>query len=115
MVEELKLMKKLNINCIRTSHYPPTPRYLELCNRMGFYVMVEADLETHGFVNRYPSGTVVSYDCIDGNPDWIGNQPEWLTAYMDRMERTYERDKIIRACFLGQSEMKADTVSIIRN
>lgn len=48
LVEELKLMKKLNINCIRTSHYPPTPRYLELCNRMGFYVMVEADLETHG-------------------------------------------------------------------
>lgn len=93
LVEELKLMKKLNINCIRTSHYPPTPRYLELCNHMGFYVMVEADLETHGFVNRYPSGTVVSYDCIDGNPDWIGNQPEWLTAYMDRMERTYERDK----------------------
>lgn len=73
LIVELKLMKKLHINCIRTSHYPPTPAYLELCNRMGFYVMVEADFETHGFVRRYPSGTVVAYDCIDGNMDWIGN------------------------------------------
>lgn len=92
LVRDLQLMKKLNINCIRTSHYPPSPVFLEHCSRMGFYVMVEADIETHGFLNRYPFGTVNRYDCI-GNPEWIGNRPEWKDAFLERVERMYERDK----------------------
>lgn len=92
IVRDLQLMKKLNMNCIRTSHYPPSPVFLEHCNRMGFYVMVEADLETHGFVSRYPSGTVRPYDSED-NPEWIGNLSEWKNAYLERAERMYERDK----------------------
>ena len=92
LLEDLKLMKKLNINCIRTAHYPPTPVFLEYCNRLGFYVMVETDIEVHGFMNRYPDGIVEKYDCID-NLEWIGNQQEWKEAYLERMERTYERDK----------------------
>lgn len=92
LVQDLQLMKQLNINCIRTSHYPPSPVFLEHCNRMGFYVMLETDIEVHGFNNRYPSGTVGGYDCID-NPEWIGNQPEWKASYLERVERTYERDK----------------------
>lgn len=87
---DLKLMKQLNINCIRTSHYPPTPKFLEFCNRMGFYVVLETDLETHGFIFRYPHGGW--FDNI-GNPEWIGNQPEWKEAYLERMVRAYERDK----------------------
>lgn len=92
LVKDLQLMKQLNINCIRTSHYPPIPVFLEYCNRMGFYVMLEADIETHGFNARYPYGKTEYYDNLD-NSEWIGNQPEWKEAYLERIERTYERDK----------------------
>ena len=88
---DLKVMKELNINCIRTSHYPPSPKFLGFCNRMGFYVMLETDIETHGFANRYAGGEN-GYDVYD-NLEWIGNQLEWKTAFMERMERTYHRDK----------------------
>ena len=91
LLNDIKLMKKLNINCIRTAHYPPTPKFLEYCNRLGFYVMVEADLEIHGFVNRDAGGN--SYDCLESNQDWIGNRAEWKESYMERIERTYHRDK----------------------
>ena len=92
IVNDLLLMKKMNINCIRTSHYPPSPKFIEYCNRLGFYVMLEADLETHGFVRRY-GDTETRFDCLNGNEEWIGNQPEWESAFLDRMIRTYERDK----------------------
>lgn len=45
---EMKLMKQLNINAIRTSHYPPDPTLLTLADLMGFYIIDEADIETHG-------------------------------------------------------------------
>ena len=90
---DLKLMKELNINCIRTAHYPPTPKFLQYCNRMGFYVMLETDIEIHGFTARYPAGGYDSYDCLNSNPEWIGNRPEWKAAYIERMERAYGRDK----------------------
>ena len=90
ILNDLKLMKQLNINCIRTSHYPPTPKFLEYCNRLGFYVMVETDIEIHGFTMRYSkTGPYDSYN----NPEWIGNLPEWKESYLERMERTYNRDK----------------------
>ena len=50
MVKDLKLMKKYNVNAIRTSHYPPHPYFTELCDEYGVYVMEEADIETHGLV-----------------------------------------------------------------
>ena len=87
---DLLLMKKLNINTIRTSHYPPTPRFLEMCDKLGFYVMLETDLETHGISNRETGGC--GYDCID-NPQWLCSNPQWKHAYIDRMERAYQRDK----------------------
>ena len=90
---DIQLMKQLNINCVRTSHYPPSPKFLEYCDELGLYVMLEADLETHGFTSRYPAGAYDSYDCLNSNPEWIGNRPEWLAAYLDRMIRAYERDK----------------------
>ena len=49
--KDLEKMKELNINCIRTSHYPKTAEYYNLCDEMGFYVVNEADLETHGYLN----------------------------------------------------------------
>jgi len=77
---ELVLMKRHNINAIRTSHYPPAPEFFELADRLGFYVINECDLETHGFVEV----------------DWRRNpsdEPEWREAFLDRAQRMLERDK----------------------
>ncbi|HET8914371.1 MAG TPA: glycoside hydrolase family 2 TIM barrel-domain containing protein, partial [Propionibacteriaceae bacterium] len=73
-------MKRAGINAIRTSHYPPQPRVLDLADELGFWVIDECDYETHGFV-----------EC-----DWQGNpsdDPRWREVCLDRMERTLERDK----------------------
>lgn len=88
---DLLLMKKLNINAIRTSHYPPSPVFLELCDELGFYVMLETDIETHGLVTRhtFPTG----YDMLEREEEWFGNLPEWEESFVERMERTLERDK----------------------
>ena len=90
MRNDLQLMKQLNINCIRTSHYPTPPYFLDLCDEMGFYVMVEADLECHGFLRRY-ANVSYAYDIESG--EWPSTQPQWTKEYVDRMQRTYERDK----------------------
>lgn len=77
---ELRLMKQNNINAIRTSHYPPHPEFLALADRLGFYVVLECDLETHGFESA----------------GWAQNpsdDPRWEAALVDRMRRTVERDK----------------------
>lgn len=91
--QDLVLMKRLNINCVRTSHYPPTPRFLEYCNKLGLYVMLETDIETHGFCMREAEGYSGRYDCLNSNPEWIGNQSQWREAYVERMTRAYHRDK----------------------
>lgn len=88
---DLTQMKKLNINTIRTSHYPPTPKFLNMCDEMGFYVMLETDIETHGFVNRTPE--VERYDMVEHPDEWIGNYPEWKESYLERIKRAYNRDK----------------------
>ncbi len=90
MLYDLKQMKKLNVNTIRTSHYPPHPEFLNMCDELGFYVMVEADHEIHGIAYRNPA-TPCDYDCE--NEIWLCNKPEWKEAYLDRMIRTVERDK----------------------
>lgn len=87
---DLELMKKLNINCIRTSHYPPTPRFVEMCDEMGFYVMLETDLETHGFTRRY-ANVAYAYD-VD-TCEWPTTQPEWRKEFVERMERAVETFK----------------------
>jgi beta-galactosidase len=80
MREDVLLMKRHNINAVRTSHYPPHPAFLDLCDELGLWVVDECDLETHGFFfagwERNPSGV-----------------PEWRVSYVDRMRRTVERDK----------------------
>ncbi len=83
---ELELMKSLNINCVRTSHYPPTPYFLELCDELGIYVVDEADIETHGFVRCKSSWTM-------SGEYWPCRTPEWKDAFLDRMIRMVERDK----------------------
>lgn len=85
--EELLKMKELNINCIRTSHYPPAPKFLELCDELGFYVIDEADIETHGIANRNCNWK------YDESEYWPCQNKMWLDAFIDRAERLYERDK----------------------
>lgn len=77
---DMALMKRNNVNAIRTSHYPPHPRVLDLADELGFWVILECDLETHGFIFT----------------GWVGNpsdDPAWRDAYLDRIARTVERDK----------------------
>ncbi|GAA5206135.1 glycoside hydrolase family 2 TIM barrel-domain containing protein [Microbacterium kyungheense] len=78
--EELLLMKRHHINAIRTSHYPPHPDVLDLFDELGFWVILECDLEAHGF----------------DRVGWRGvpsDEPAWREAYLDRMRRTVHRDK----------------------
>ena len=84
---DLLKMKELNINCVRTSHYPPPPVFLELCDEMGFYVIDEADLETHGFAKRLGK---TGYDPDDV---WPCRDIRWQEAFLDRAERLFQRDK----------------------
>lgn len=87
---DLTRMKELNINTVRTSHYPPTPHFLSLCDEMGFYVIDEADIETHGFVGRFPGA---GYDDEQNPQEWINRRAEWREAYVERAIRMVERDK----------------------
>jgi beta-galactosidase len=80
MRADVVLMKQHNINAVRTSHYPPDPRFLELCDEYGLLVIDECDLETHGFA-------LVNWR---DNPS---DDPRWQPAYLDRIQRTVERDK----------------------
>lgn len=77
---DIVLMKRHNVNTVRTSHYPNDSRFYELCNRHGLFVIDETDLETHGFG---PVGT------------WseLSDSPGWQAAYLDRLRRMVERDK----------------------
>ena len=90
ITRDLELMRSMNINCIRTSHYPPHPVLAQLCDRMGFYLILETDLETHGFITRNP-GTDADYDC--GNTDWPCADPEWKDEFTDRIRRAVETFK----------------------
>ena len=78
--QQLLTMKRHHVNAIRTSHYPPHPRLLEMCDEMGFWVIDECDLETHGF----------ELDQWRRNPS---DDPTWRDNYLDRAERMVERDK----------------------
>jgi len=85
MIKDLKLMKRHNINTIRTSHYPNDPRFLDLCDEYGFYVVDEADLECHG-VGAAEHWTEGAYHRLAADP-------EWRDAFVDRAVRMVERDK----------------------
>ncbi|WP_431246537.1 glycoside hydrolase family 2 TIM barrel-domain containing protein [Leifsonia xyli] len=86
---DLELMKRHNVNAIRTAHYPPHPRVLDLADELGFWVMLECDLETHAF---HHGGSQFE----PGTDEWMDNpseDPAWRATYLDRIERTVERDK----------------------
>ena len=73
MLEDVKLMKKMNINAVRTSHYPNHPYWYELCNKYGLYVVDEANVESHGA------------GWMDDN--WIASNNDWKSAIVERVRR----------------------------
>ncbi len=82
MIEDIIIMKKHNINAVRTSHYPNSPVWYDLCDEYGLYVIDENNLESHG--------TRFMGDITPLIPD---GKEEWLPSCMDRIESLYERDK----------------------
>ncbi len=91
ILRDLELMKELNINTVRTAHYPPTPKFLDFCDELGFYVILETDNEAHGVLRRYPN---VDYRYDSESTDWPGTNPDWKKEHIERIQRAYERDKI---------------------
>ena len=75
MIEDIKRMKRFNINAVRSAHYPNNPEWYRLTDRYGLYVIDEANLETHALGGE------------------LSNRPTWNTAFMERAIRMVERDK----------------------
>ena len=97
--EDLYLMKRANINAIRTSHYPDDPFLYELCDELGIYVMDEADLESHGIRRK---------NCPGGDP-------QWTQAVKDRAERMVLRDRSHACvCFWSLGNEAGDGENFIR-
>lgn len=88
--KDLLLMKELNINCVRTSHYPPTPKFIQMCDEIGLYVVCETDIETHGFLRRLPN--VDYYFDVESNA-WPCTKAEWKGEFVERMQRMVENFK----------------------
>jgi beta-galactosidase len=78
MIKDILLMKQFNINTVRTSHYPNDPRWYDLCDKYGMYVIDEANIESHG---------------MGYGDESLAKDPKWGKAHMDRMQRLVERDK----------------------
>lgn len=75
---DLLQMKRGNINAVRTAHYPNDPALLELCDELGFYVVAEANIESHG---------------MGYNAESLAKDPSWFEAHLDRIKNLVERDK----------------------
>ncbi len=92
IMRDLTMMKRHNFNAVRSSHYPNAPYFYQLCDRYGFMVIDEADLEAHGpFLLYYSEDT-------DDNRfrrwnETIADDPKWEGAILDRVQRMVQRDK----------------------
>ncbi len=75
MLEDILLMKRFNVNAVRTCHYPDDPRWYDLCDEYGIYLIDEANIESHGLWDRFT------------------NDPDWKEAFLTRGSRMVLRDK----------------------
>lgn len=80
--KDIKLIKSMNANAVRTSHYPPDPMFIALCDYYGLYIIDEADIETHG-CGCEPHNNI----------DLISQDTKWAPRYVDRVKRMYFRDR----------------------
>ena len=81
MERDVRLMKELNVNTVRTSHYPPDPYFITLADIYGLYIVDEADIETHGAWLMAHDYNIISHDL------------RWAKHYVDRVRRMYMRDR----------------------
>jgi beta-galactosidase len=77
MIRDIRIMKELNINAVRTCHYPDDPRWLALCDKYGLYVIDEGDIESHG---------------MGYGPETLGRNPLFAAAHLARDSRMVQRD-----------------------
>ncbi len=78
MVQDIRLMKRFNINAVRCAHYPNDPRWYDLCDRYGLYVIDEANIESHG---------------MGYGKESLGHDVKWQKAHLDRTERMLQTHK----------------------
>ena len=99
MIQDIKLMKQYNINSVRNSHYPNEPRWYELCDEYGLYMIDEANIESHGLNDYIPQ-----------------SDPKWIEACKDRMTSTIQRSKVhpcILMWSLGNECYDGDTWGVL--
>lgn len=101
--EELAQMKRLNFNAIRTSHYPNTSEFLNLCDEYGFYIIAEADVEAHGYVYSHGGYGYIPYE--KGNP---AHDEMWRPIMLNRIERLVMRDKNHPSVFMWSMGNESD-------
>ena len=77
MIRDIAIMKRLNINTVRTCHYPDDPRWYELCDKYGLYVIAECNIESHG---------------MGYGPETLAKDPAFEQAHMERTQRAIKRD-----------------------
>ncbi len=86
MLKDIKLMKQLNINSVRTAHFPNDPYWYQLADQHGLYVMDEANIESHHYMD-------VGDNKKDKPAHQLGFKPEWQAAHLARIADMVERDK----------------------
>ncbi|MTI38719.1 glycoside hydrolase family 2 TIM barrel-domain containing protein [Fulvivirga lutimaris] len=89
VMKDLEVMKKHNVNAIRCSHYPKDPQFYRLTDKYGFYVIDEANIETHG-MGATNQGLDSDKERQAVHPAYL---PAWKAAHLDRTVRMFERDK----------------------
>lgn len=92
LMTDLRLMKQHNVNAIRSAHYPNSPYFYQLCDELGFYVMNEADNESHGTQAQYLADPSFPNQVLHWN-ERIADNPDFLPATMDRMQACVRREK----------------------
>ncbi len=92
MKKDLLLMKQHNMNCIRTSHYPNAPQFYQLCDEYGFFVIDEADNESHGTNDIYYKDSSWEHRASRWNIP-IADNPDFIQSTVDRTQRCVHRDK----------------------
>ncbi|WP_241491107.1 glycoside hydrolase family 2 TIM barrel-domain containing protein [Sphingomonas sanguinis] len=85
MRKDIALMKAANINAVRTSHYPNDPRWYDLADEYGLYVMDEANIESHGYLSLTQEKNDPTLN--------LSHDPAWAAAHLDRVQRMVERDR----------------------
>lgn len=102
MQADIIFMKKSNVNAVRCSHQPNDPQFYDLCDKLGLYVIAEADLEAHGFLpierpkvadqhTLSPVESIIQVFALAAK--WVSDNPDWREAFLDRAVQLVERFK----------------------